>query len=150
MNIETTLNGFEEYLLRCGHSGAPKAPNAGFESLLGFYRDIRVGDVDLDADGDMLLFQWSIYDWGQGPHFEVGLVRQLIGVVGEDEDIWQLQLTYRFTPSDALRGMASGNRWCALPGDLPTFEDFIFQHTVLEAVGAREDGEVEIVFECAG
>ena len=34
------------------------------ELMAAFYRDVRAEDCDLDADGDMLLFQWGVYDWG--------------------------------------------------------------------------------------
>jgi hypothetical protein len=144
------LKEFEAYLRRDEDTRARKAPLAGFARMMRFYRDIRADDVRLEADGDMLLFQWGTYDWGRGPHFEVDLTRQLIRDKGEDDDIWQLHLTYRFRPSDVLRALGEGNRWCSLPTDLPAFEDFVMSHPVLNMAGSRDDGQVEINYECAG
>ena len=55
--------------------------------MLAFYESMRFDDVDLAADGDMLLYQWGTYDWGRGASFEFDITRQLILGAGEDEDI---------------------------------------------------------------
>jgi hypothetical protein len=111
---------------------------------------MRADDADLESDGDMLLFQWGTYDWGSGARFEVDIVRQLIRHGGEDDDIWQLHLTYRFNPSDALSALDNGDRWCARPADLPAFELLLMAHPVIAAVGSRDDGQAELRYECAG
>ena len=36
------------------------------ELMAAFYREVRADDCTLDADGDMLLFQWGLADWGTG------------------------------------------------------------------------------------
>lgn len=150
MKSTKALREFEQHLLRCGVRGTPKAPDVGFAHMLGFYRSVRATDVSLDADGDMLSFQWGTYDWGHGPHFEVDLTRQFIRSGAEDDDIWQLQLTYRFTPTELTSGLGKGDRWCRGPDELSAFERFVFQHPVLEALGSSEDGRVELRHECAG
>jgi hypothetical protein len=43
-------------------------PAEGVELMLAFYRDERAAGCPIDADGDMLLFQWGTYDWGEGDH----------------------------------------------------------------------------------
>jgi hypothetical protein len=149
MKSRNALKEFEAYLRRDGDS-IPKTAFAGFARMLEFYRDVRVDDVSLEADGDMLLFQWGTCDWGRGPHFEIDLTRQLIRGEGEDDDIWQLHLTYRFAVSDALRDLEDGNRWCSLPDELAAFEAFVTGHPALKATGAREDGQAEIDYYCAG
>jgi hypothetical protein len=35
--------------------------------MIEFYVDVRADDVRLDDDGDMFLFQWGTWDWGDGP-----------------------------------------------------------------------------------
>jgi hypothetical protein len=46
------------------------------------------------------------YNWGKGEHFELNITRQLIRSGGDsDSDIFQLGLTLRFPPSDALRAI---------------------------------------------
>lgn len=150
MKTEYTLKEFNDYLHRGGLVGAPQTPAAGFALLIGFYNDVRFEEVDLDEDGDALLFQWGTYDWGRGLHFEVDLTRQLIRGRGNDEDVWQLHLTYRFPQSEALQNLGEGNRWCELPADVSAFKTFLMGHPALKAVGAREDGQAEIGYECAG
>lgn len=150
MKLKEALETFQEYLRRGGDQELPRTPRAGIERMTAFYRDVRADDVDLESDGDMLLFQWGTHDWGSGEMFEVDITRQLIAGRGEDEDIWQLHLTYRFPPSADLRAIGTGNSWCPRPDDTPSLQRFIDSHPPMTAVGSREDGQPSLDYECAG
>jgi hypothetical protein len=109
--------------------------------MLAFYQAVRADDVDMNADGDMLLFQWGVYDWGQGASFTYNITRQLIfphddfqEVIAQadqtegdsgDMAIFQLSLTLTYAPTDILHGITAGNRWCAHLGELTEFKDYI-------------------------
>lgn len=84
--------------------------------MLDFYLSERADDVDVDADGDMLLFQWGTYDWGDGPSFQYDLTRQFITETGDepfgDESFWQLSLVLHFEPNAETTAVGSGDRWC--------------------------------------
>ena len=56
-----------------------KGKNAAklFESVYEVYRDIRIFGFT-DEEQDMLLFQYGVFDWGQGERFELDLTRQFI------------------------------------------------------------------------
>jgi hypothetical protein len=118
----------------------------GIEAMLEFYRTERADDCSLDDDGDMLLFQWGTYDWGQGPEFELDITRQLIRGDGEDDDIWQLSLTF-FFPRNAI---ASGDRWCHSPDKTDDFASFVRSHDAYATVAQAAPVRVELDFECAG
>jgi hypothetical protein len=150
MDSTKVLEEFEQYLRRSGDGEVPRLPRTGIHRMATFYRELRADDVELESDGDMLLFQWGTYDWASGATFEVDVTRQLIRGSGEDDDIWQLHLTYRFPPSEELRAIGKGNRWCARPADLEEFEQFMMTHPAVAAVGARDDGEAHLDYECAG
>ena len=128
----------------------PGTPRAGAQRMCWFYGDVRSDDVDLQHQGGMLLFQWGTYDCAKGEHFEVDITRQLIPGGGDDEDIWQLHLTYYFRPSDALSALGRGDRWCKTPCDLAPFEVFLAEHPVIEALGSRDDGQVNLGYKRAG
>jgi hypothetical protein len=150
MKLTNALEEFERHLGGAGGNRTPSSPLAGIERMLAFYKEVRADDVDLDADGDMLLFQWGTYDWGSGEMFEVDITRQLIRGSGEDDDIWQLHLTYRFPPAEPLRAIGKGNRWCARPDDAASFQQFMIGHAAIDLVGSRNDGQVRLEYECAG
>jgi hypothetical protein len=150
MKSKNALKEFEQYLRRAGEIQLPRFPRAGFQKMASFYTEVRADDVDLETDGDMLLYQWGTYDWGRGQMFEVDVTRQLIRGTGEDHDIWQLHLTYRFPPSELLRAIGKGDRWCARPGDIESFEQFLMTHPGVAAVGSRDDGQVRLDYECSG
>ena len=98
-----------------------------FESTIAaffdFYGAERAEGSAIEDAGDMLLFEWGVVDWGEGENFELSLARRMI--FGEDDDIWQLKLTYAFPPTDAFRALGDGNRWCGSPEDLAEFRDAV-------------------------
>ena len=53
--------------------------------MLAFYASERCDGCVLEEDGDMLLFQWGTYNWGDSTHFELNITRQLMPG-GEDGD----------------------------------------------------------------
>ena len=106
----------------------------GIELMLSFYEEERVEGCEVSEDGDMLLYQWGTYDWGEGKTFDFDITRQLIGPGGEDEDIFQLSLTFRFAPTTESRAIESGNRWCSRPGEAESFREFIHKSAAFQAV----------------
>ena len=117
------------------------------------YRDERADDCPLDADGDMLCYQWGSYDWGEGEFFDLSLTRQFIlEGTSEDENIWQLSLRFKFKPDDALRQLGSGNRWCDSPhqANVDELERFVRDSLPFRAVTNRTAASVQLTYESAG
>jgi hypothetical protein len=128
------------------------SPDAAFRALLAFYRDERASGCNVDEDADMLLFQWGIYDWGNGEHLEIDIARQVMipGKV-DDDAIWQLHLTYRCRPSSSDRDLGSGNEWCSSPDELDEFSQLVTTSGAFACLESkRSDAIVEIRFENAG
>jgi hypothetical protein len=150
MKAETARQELERFLVGRGITLASLTPAAGIEAMVSFYGAVRVTDCNLDSDGDMLLFQWGMYDWGAGLRFEVDITRQFIVCCGDEDSIWQLQLTFAFPPTDLLRAVGKGDRWCSAPSELDDFISFIQSHPALAAVGSRPDAKVTLHCDCAG
>lgn len=127
-------------------------PGQAILAMLSFYRDQRIDGCDLARDEDMLLFEWGVYDWGDGEHLEVGIARQVILPDEEDDDaIWQLRVTYRRAAEEADERLGKGNRWCADLDDFAAFEAFVSSSAAFAEVDPdRADAEVDLRFECAG
>ncbi len=140
---------FERYATARGTAIASMTPRAAVEEMLAFYRAVRAEDCDIESSGDMLLFQWGTYDWGAGPWFEFDITRQL-SRSGEDEDIWQLHITFRFDPTDELRSLGAGNRWCQSIDGLVTFSEFVRSTRVFQDLADRADVQPDLDYECAG
>ena len=102
--------------------------------MLDFYRDQRAADCDIEQDGDMLLYQWGSYDWGAGLFFELDITRQFIEGEAEDDNVVQLSLTFRYTPTELLRKVGGGNRWCSALHELESFRAFILKSPAFAAV----------------
>lgn len=123
----------------------------GLDAKMRFYADLRADGCDVSADGDMLLFQWGTYDWGEGKHFEVDMTRQVILPDAVDDDaLWQLHLTYRFAASADLLDLAAGGRWCSSPSELGSFEAFVRGTVAYSIAKDRQPNDVEVAYECAG
>lgn len=66
-------------------------------ALIRYYREIEYARCDRANDGDMLLFQYGVYDWGNGRYFELDFVRQfLVGRAFGQSQMEQLHLTFFF------------------------------------------------------
>ncbi|HEV3077698.1 MAG TPA: hypothetical protein VHB47_24980 [Thermoanaerobaculia bacterium] len=96
---------------------------AFIEGALDFYASVPASGLAADSQADMLLFQFGIFDWGSGEHFEIDLTRQFI-VAGkvDDEAISQLRCTVYFDPTSTLKAVGSDHRWCEGYADLPEFK----------------------------
>jgi hypothetical protein len=121
-------------------------PVAGIEAMFSSYADERVDGCDVDEDGDMLLFQWGTYDWGNGPAFEVNITRQLIATDDEEGAPRQLSLTFRFDSTAAPTGLKDGNKWCESPNELAAFRRFVSRAKALQEVGQQSPAGVELQY----
>jgi len=124
----------------------------GFGLMCDFYRHQRADDCAPEDDGDMLLFQWGTHDWGRGTFFELDLTRQFIKGDAEDENIWQLSLTFKYLPSDELGKLGSGDKWCdePRPRAVDYFEEFVRGSAAYQAATALEPARIELDYFNAG
>jgi hypothetical protein len=138
MQASSALHAFQEFLTASGLSLDILTPSQATDSMIQFYKQLRADECDIEADADMLLFQWGVHNWGAGEFFEYNITRQLIypetipadpalldDEEGEEEIIGQLSLTLKYAPTSDLRAITSGNRWCPNLTDLSTFTTFI-------------------------
>jgi hypothetical protein len=101
-----------------------ESPARLFEAVLRLYETDRIDGTSVAEDGDMLLFQWGSYDWGNGRLFELDLTRQAVPSGEEDPPILQLGCTYRYDP-EPFEGVEAGNRWCSSPAEVDAFRSFV-------------------------
>jgi hypothetical protein len=114
--------------------------------MVAFYIEERAEDVDLTADGDMLLFQWGTYDWGDGPSFQYDITRQLVESGRDDPDIWQLSLTAHFVPTRDTIELGSGNRWYPTVAQSAELLEFVRDHPTTAYVEGTTPDRVELDF----
>lgn len=115
------------------------------DAMIVFYRDQRIDGLDLDADGDMLLFQWGTYDWGEGESFELDIARQFLDP--EEDEPLQLHILMKFPPTEATKAFEDGNKWCDSPIDIASFNEFIHPCGAYLAMRSAVPASVEIDFE---
>lgn len=141
-------------LLQLIESKAPQlsslSPADGNALMVAFYQDERADGCEIDEEGDMLLYQWGCYDWGQGESFEFNITRQFMDAAGEDEEIRQLSLTFKFKPRDSLRKLGDGNRWCNSPDQISEFRSFIEASAAYKAVLKVKEAKVALELKVAG
>ncbi len=154
LNSQNALDAFHEFADRHGAVIEQLSAVDAVDLMTTFYREVRAADCDLDADGDMLLFQWGVYDWGEGESFEYDITRQLVPEpTGDEEDyggfIGQLSLTLKFPPSASLREIKSGDRWCYRPAELGEFTSFVRESEAARAVSGLVPTAVLLMYENA-
>ena len=95
---------------------------------------------------DMLLFQWGVFDWGEGEYFELDITRQISP--SNTDELRQLSCTLYFTPSAGLREIEEGNKWCSSLEEFKSFNEFVLTSKVFKACSAvtPEKSSVELEY----
>src|SRR5205814_25063 len=150
MNQDSAKASFIDRVQTAGASLETVTPAKGIDLMLGFYAQETVDGCRTDGRGDMLLYQWGTYDWGDGESFELDITRQLIFGEADDEDIFQLSLTFKFLPTTELRQLASGNRWCSSRAELEGFRIFIHHSAPFLTANKQLASSVQLEYGIAG
>jgi len=131
-------------------SGVPMGnltPAQGVRLMLDFYRDVPVEGCDPEG-GDMLLFQWGVFDFGDGEFFQIDITRQFtLEDAGGDEDMSQLSFTFYFDPTEELAKIEDGDRWCESPAELREQEAFISGFGALHSVFTAKPKRVTLEYD---
>jgi hypothetical protein len=105
-----------------GFNLATSTPRIGLPLMFDLYTNSSASKC-AGPDCDMLLYQWGTYDWGEGRHFDLEIVRQFNEQRNPDDQgkMSQLHLAYRYEPTSALEAIIEGNFWCHEKGELAIF-----------------------------
>lgn len=147
MRIADTEREFKRLVRERGYDLTTLGPAEAVAVVLDFYRSVHCSEVE-PHDGDALLYQWGVFDWGAGKHFEFDLTRQLIRNGGtEDSHINQLHVTLSFPPTPDLSALGQSNQWCWSVADSEVFESFIRESGAFKAVSSLSPSSVNVRFE---
>ena len=96
---------------------------AAIDLFARFYADHRAVDVvGFEEEGDMLLSEWGVFDFGDGPHFRFGLTRQFVLRDEIDDDAFiHLRLILHYDASPEASALGRGSQWCHSPEELDSF-----------------------------
>ncbi|HXC39709.1 MAG TPA: hypothetical protein VN667_12270 [Burkholderiales bacterium] len=145
MKPSNSASKFKEFVKLRGFDASKLSIPQMVELVLDFYRDVRASGLSKSDTADMLLYQWGVFDWGQGENFEFDITRQFISVGGIGDDaISQLRCTAYFRPTANLRAITAKNRWCDSVADLNFFQSFIRSSDAFAAVKEEEPSHVKI------
>ena len=148
MRPDTAKSEFESFVAQQGSKIAELRPSRGLHLMIEFYRQVRAeGVLELEEDGDTLLYEWGTFDWGNGNYFQVGMTRQFVDAALEGDDaISQLRLIFRFPPTEDLIRLKHGDRWCDQPKWLSEFETYVWGSEVQDALSTAMPEAVDLVY----
>jgi hypothetical protein len=99
----------------------------------------------LYVENDMCLFQWGVYDWGEGRNFECDFTRQFVvhDSDGDYDHMEQLSLTMLLDREDPdLANLGSGDLWSA--DDLDNWIQQVERLEVLRVVSTKSPQGVRL------
>ena len=135
---------FEGVVESAGYFVPDLVPRIALGQMLSFYSSAHAQGC-AGASGDMLLFEWGTYNWGEGESFELCLSRQFLEAGGEGDDgISQLRLVFKYPPDTQLSALGEGNRWCASRGEAGEFERFVQASQPFQVVADLEAPSVSL------
>lgn len=149
MDARQARSAFEAYVAEHGATVSALLPSHGVALMISFYRDRRPSD----GSNDDLLYQWGTYDWGSGEFFDLDITRQFIfDGIAEDDNIWQLSLTFKYKPTDELRALGSGHQWCGSirPRGIDYFAQWTERSVAFQAVSQMMPDKIELDYQCVG
>jgi len=150
MKPQDAESEFRALLVKRGVTLEDLSAGDGLDAMLAFYREIRGDGLRFDQDEDMLLFQCGTYPQNDASAFVYDITRQLIFDGYDDENIWQLGLSFYFAPIEPLIALSSGGQWCQSLDELPEFVSFAKTHPATLAVGGRGDGRRILAYSSVG
>lgn len=101
---------------------------------------------DRTQDEDMLLFQYGVYDWGNGKKLEIDFVRQLM----ENEDsIIQIHITLKYNYKDEFEDIKSYSKWCSGIENIDSWKKEILSISLIEKYNEMDADSVEVFSENA-
>ena len=117
----------------CGCAFLKLTVRAGVSEMLAFYESVFPTDC-VSESGDMWIFQWGTYIWGERTQVEINITRQFMESATQDGDaISQLRLTFEYLPNKETAMLGDGNRWCESRLATPEFREFIYSSQVCPA-----------------
>jgi hypothetical protein len=123
-----SVAAYEEVVESAGGSLPEISTRMGFECMLSFYATVEAEGC-VHQSGDMLLFEWGTYNWGEGECFELSISRQFMELGEEGEpQISQLRLVFKYPANSSLTALAEGNRWCGSRPEIVEFQNFLQTH----------------------
>ncbi len=142
---------FKSYLKERGLVEKKLTPETGFAAMCDFYSTVKFDWAAPDEDdGDMLLFQYGSYDWGEGKNFELNLTRQVMQASDDDDEkIFQLGLTFAYE-SGPFAKIKSFNQWSSDSEDLEEFQEMIKASKGFVAASKASPTKIKIDAETAG
>ena len=144
MRLEQIGDALKKRIRERGLSIDDLALEEGIVQMLTFYQEVRVNGCRLEAEGDMLLYQWGRKRLDYEPVFVVDITRQL--KPSNVDEPCQLSLRFCFATED-LDAMGEGNEWCGEPADLDAFKRFIDESEAFEEARQLEPAAVELMFD---
>jgi hypothetical protein len=101
---------------------------SSLDAMVSFFREVKYQSDASTPYGDALLFQYGVYDWGQGENFDFDITRQVVfeppSPAEADDFIIQLSLTHRFAPQP-FRLFEPVTKWSVDFGRLDDFSAFV-------------------------
>lgn len=107
---------------------------------------LRVKGYRLEDDGDMLLFQSGVYDWGNRKNLEIDFVRQFIK---SENEILQLHVTFSFPPPDNDAKKYLEESWLSDSAESESWNSKILASKVMKEFGKETAIIPEIYLENA-
>ncbi len=123
--------------------------DALLQTMVDWYRTDRVRKVDIEADVDMLLFQWGTDEGPDGvAQFEFDLTRQfIVAGRGDDPAMFQLSWTALYETGPITEAIGSGDQWCDHPDGLSEFVAFVDGSEAARFARSTSPRRVRIEFE---
>lgn len=114
-------------------------------TVIEFYRDERADGVDIDSDGDMLLYETHLDNVDEPATYAVSLTRQFM--LDDEDEPYQLKLAFNFRQTAESKLLTGGDAWCDTPDQADVFQKMIEQSPAFKIFADSKAKRVELTYE---
>ncbi|MCP4604404.1 MAG: hypothetical protein GY847_28425 [Proteobacteria bacterium] len=142
MKSKVALKVFNKHLENQKISLAKSDPLVCIDAMLSFYKEMRFADVNMDEDGDTLLFQYGgPYSWEPG-FFDLNITRQFIRK--KNGEMKQLSLSFLYPVTE---NALEDNRWCTCVEEIDGFRKYIMDSEAVSWIRDKKYDKYDLQYE---
>lgn len=147
MKIALAISEFEKFAQQRNFSVDKLLFEDAVYLMLEFYRQVRTDEELLKDDGDMLIFEWGTFNWGDGQFFQCQITRQFIlnGLDGDDA-FSQFRLCLYFDVKSNLSNLKEGHKWCESLFEVDDFKSYIQSTNAYQAVAGIAPTKIDLYY----
>ncbi len=145
LNPECSVSSFRSFALQSHVHADDITAEEAVRLMLAFYTQVTAPEGLLEDRGDVLHFEWGLYQCGEAELFHFELNREFTEKwKGDDNGVSRFTLGLHYRPTFTLRALKPGDAWCCSRAEIQDFGRRMLSDEVYRAIECLPPAEVAL------